>query len=98
MELKIESGTVSLTTEDTAEGLLQALKAIARRYGDVSGQRDGTSDLPIVPGLAWAITATNGIPEICVRGDFGWVVCQIPHAQVTQATEALRAVAKPGVA
>lgn len=95
MEIKVDSGTVSLSCQDTAEDLLQAISAIAKRYGDVSGSRDGASDLPLFHGLAWAFVNTNGVPEVCVRAAHGWVVCSIPPSQRLAALEAFRAVVKP---
>lgn len=90
MELKIESGTISLTTEDTAEGLADALIALVKRFGQASGSVAPSGDVLFL-GLDVDVRTNNGLVQLGVSNRLGWTHKALEHAQVRHLIKVLQA-------
>jgi hypothetical protein len=91
MEIKVESGTISLTTEDTAHGIGQALIELANRFGEANDSRSPDTKATLFKGIDWDIRFIGGSVQIGVQSLLGWTICQMTHAQASHALKVLGA-------
>lgn len=91
MEIKADSGTLILTTENTAEGIGKALIELANRFGAVNDSRAPDSKATLFNGIDWDIRLTDGRVQIGAQSMLGWTICRLTHAEATKALKVLGA-------
>jgi hypothetical protein len=86
------------TATATTDQLLSELKEAAQRYADATGNKSPDTGVPLFNGISWDVRLVGGRVQIGLLGaEVGWVLAEMPHAEVAKLMDALRVIAESTV-